>query len=859
MRLHHNAQQQWGYCVRKLFTKGRRARAFVGVFVCLMSGLSVTLSAQGSYEKHFHSFMFTMQSEITISDQDSESRIGVRLRDIALHYDEAEDAYLGEGDLEHTLFELSLSPDCEIKEPLYRSDRFYVRVEVEEYHDAAPTVRLFLRMRGDDVSTMAGEGAIIECQTSNGPRTFRFDPVPYWAAGWFVVRGDLGEDPAAPHGWPIRDLVVEGWQITGIEDEKFRIRKVLDHTAVDTSGAEIREVATYELLPCLEYSTGFEMPYDAYAFANEEAIVWPESYWTTFRYELEDEIFRELTGNPPRSRYPDWYSFERAFGEAQVLRSNVPRVFNPAALLRWKHIAMDTFRGACYGFVYSSLLHYTGLRNVFPRPIAGLTIDDAVRDEIISKHLYQISREGALADAAERNTRPRQLIEKLIANFREDGRRNRGLAVFIAGNAHSMVPMRIRRCVQGDGSDIMSEIDVWDNYEPTKHRTVTVNETQNRIIGSGSELSRGFYPDAQADVYTNPYPTMPKSGVASYPALMGGDWTEVYHRGDGTAQLVAGERGPADIHAIDYEASPDFFNLQIKTGTVPFIPGCFVANTLADRLILDLEAAGKESITVLRDGYSFDMDFEADPGTSLRAQFQTDAGTLAIATDGAMRDIVLFLARTAGNTDEAIRLIAKEFAAADSLHCHVGAGETYAVITNPGTEKTVTLELLRFGDVFTRSGRFPDITLETGATVQLVTGNNDSLATTRIALRVDSNGDGQMDEERLLRDYLATSVDAHTMPIAEMGFWPSPWDARQPVRMHYTFRNPTSARLVVYDILQRVVVELVPPTWHHAGARYETFWDGRDARGYPVPAGIYLYSLESNDGSRLTGKIPVFR
>lgn len=112
--------------------------------------------------------LFSMTSDISITSGDNVTEVGVRLPDIKLTYDKDEHAYLGEGDLMHTHYRLPLGETCWIKQPIYRSDRFFIRVEVDEYFDAAPDVRLFIRMRGMTAFTMAGAGAVVACRGQRG-------------------------------------------------------------------------------------------------------------------------------------------------------------------------------------------------------------------------------------------------------------------------------------------------------------------------------------------------------------------------------------------------------------------------------------------------------------------------------------------------------------------------------------------------------------------------------------------------------------------------------------------------------------------------------------------------------------------
>ena len=130
-----------------------------------------TLSAQikGDLAKSFDSFIFSMTSDLTMTSGDDVTEVGVKLQGIKLTYDSTEDAYLGEGDILHTHFSFPLGDACWIQERIYRSDRFFIRVEIDEYFDAAPDVRLFMRMRGTTAFTMPGEGARVAPDHRHAP------------------------------------------------------------------------------------------------------------------------------------------------------------------------------------------------------------------------------------------------------------------------------------------------------------------------------------------------------------------------------------------------------------------------------------------------------------------------------------------------------------------------------------------------------------------------------------------------------------------------------------------------------------------------------------------------------------------
>ncbi len=72
------------------------------------------------------------------------------------------------------------------------------------------------------------------------------------------------------------------------------------------------------------------------------------------------------------------------------------------------------------------------------------------------------------------------------------------------------------------------------------------------------------------------------------------------------------------------------------------------------------------------------------------------------------------------------------------------------------------------------------------------------------------------------------------------------------LRIGFGLASPARVRLEVHDLAGRRVATLAEG-WRPAGA-HEALWDGRDAHGRPVPAGVYLAVLEA-PGGRASRKV----
>ena len=87
----------------------------------------------------------------------------------------------------------------------------------------------------------------------------------------------------------------------------------------------------------------------------------------------------------------------------------------------------------------------------------------------------------------------------------------------------------------------------------------------------------------------------------------------------------------------------------------------------------------------------------------------------------------------------------------------------------------------------------------------------------------------------------ATETPPESRPLVLLPNYPNPFTDRTTV----TFRldEPAAARLVIYDVLGRVVRTLLDET-RNAG-EHTLVWDGIDNASRQVPSGVYLYRLEA--------------
>jgi FlgD Ig-like domain/FG-GAP repeat len=96
---------------------------------------------------------------------------------------------------------------------------------------------------------------------------------------------------------------------------------------------------------------------------------------------------------------------------------------------------------------------------------------------------------------------------------------------------------------------------------------------------------------------------------------------------------------------------------------------------------------------------------------------------------------------------------------------------------------------------------------------------------------------------------VASSAGASIQPLARSD--PNPFNTSTTIR--FSLGDRPRLHLLVYDSMGRLVRTLVSerkPRGDHA-----VVWDGRDEDGRPVSSGVYLYTIETDGGGPLTGKV----
>ena len=75
--------------------------------------------------------------------------------------------------------------------------------------------------------------------------------------------------------------------------------------------------------------------------------------------------------------------------------------------------------------------------------------------------------------------------------------------------------------------------------------------------------------------------------------------------------------------------------------------------------------------------------------------------------------------------------------------------------------------------------------------------------------------------------------------------YPNPFNPATTI--YYSLHSPSRVKLAVYDLLGRQV-RVLSDSFQDAGD-HSLAWDGKDDRSRPVSSGMYVYRLESDNGT----------
>lgn len=247
----------------------------------------------------------------------------------------------------------------------------------------------------------------------------------------------------------------------------------------------------------------------------------------------------------------------------------------------------------------------------------------------------------------------------------------------------------------------------------------------------------------------------------------------------------------------------------------------YVANRNDDAITAVQNSGGSSGVigSINVGDWPFEMVLGLDGNTLYVANFQDDAiGVVDLAAGTMVRTIALPDSPAGIHLDET----------GTSLYAATG---TWSVSIGPGPAFSIA-----------RSGQFSVIDTATELiTDQVVTGLPPAMLAVKevrsIACIPSPFGDGLTVIEDLATTGIADFAPAPRVRLALRG--PNPFSDRATLR--YTLPAATPLNIMVHDVSGRRVITLVDGT--RPAGDHEVSWDGRNARGDRVPAGIYVARL----------------
>jgi hypothetical protein len=97
--------------------------------------------------------------------------------------------------------------------------------------------------------------------------------------------------------------------------------------------------------------------------------------------------------------------------------------------------------------------------------------------------------------------------------------------------------------------------------------------------------------------------------------------------------------------------------------------------------------------------------------------------------------------------------------------------------------------------------------------------------------------------------YTGSPVDVPQPAATRAALTASPTPFQTSTELAFTLAAPAAVRLAIYDVSGREIRELL--NGPAPSGRTQATWDGTDARGQRVPAGVYLARLDRPDGGEV--------
>ncbi len=628
----------------------------------------------------------------------------------------------------------------------------------------------------------------------------------------------------------------------------------------------VRKTADSSLIP-------FFPEVDGWRFPNDEAHMWPATWFAQFDYAHANDPFtgqpypfafyNPLIVNAQPKDFPDWPSFVRAFGVDQCYENVGGQLYyHLPAVMCWRDIK-DDWGGSCFGFGASSPLAFfdsTNFHAAHPGvgAFAGLHELDTSgyrRNLITEYYTQQYGYEHQACMTANEPDSPRETLAKLKEMMGRNYVNGPMLAIGNNGpdgGGHVVNPYRLEADTATPGRYLVFIYDC--NHPapdiPDRRDTLFIDSAANSWSYSDFQNWPGplgfcHMMDSSASylrlpTLSSPAPHRPALRIAyiandSLNVLFNGvtdvviedhSGRRIGFRGDTVWSAIAG----AFTH-VRINGSPSRpYGYLLPSDTYK----CDIGTTDDTAMTLSIWDS-TTNYYYARGG--------ADP--SQTDEITYDTGLSVANNDPATKGCRLSCLCMGASEDRLFALEGVTLNSGERLDLTTAGGATFS-LRDYSTGQTIDFEFWTVGPSGSKWVKTETVSLPAGA-LGTVAPEWDETNLGQIKWLLDNDGDGNYDDSTILNvltgveDDTQGSLLPYRFDLAQN--YPNPFN---PVTtIGYSLPRRSHVTIAVYNVLGQKVRTLVDSE-EPAGA-YAVTWDGTTASGTTVATGVYLYRFQAGD------------
>jgi len=610
----------------------------------------------------------------------------------------------------------------------------------------------------------------------------------------------------------------------------------------------------------------YELEEDAWSFGNENALLWPESWWggnpPRFDYTGGDDPVTgldyppELTAlDPPPETFPDWPLWAEAFGTGRCYWDESSGRYRQAAVARWD-ACRGPWRGSSAGLALSSLMAFDDAARFQAAFAVGsfgnlgdLTLDDDRREAV--NLLWTRSLRAAWTGHLQENwdRTPTQTLSELEEMLLAEAGDHRIL--YLVDEWMSMARAVVPISLSASSSPSSVDLAVYDPQVPGSVQTVRI-DTLAGIWDYGASWG-GMRGMILMGPVSELYDTDLWKGISG-PDHAARDSTKAA-AGPGKTAGSVGLYGPpnAAIRITDQNGDSlgwaDGSAFDGLVGGIPIIPaGGGSGPPLGYRLlsgeyeIRATSVAGPRTcFRVFTDSVLFACRC-ANDAPDWTTRLFCGQGLGVSNPDGWAKELTLRTVLMTETGDRVFELIDIGLSSEDSLHVEAVGGSALRIV-NAGAGTAYDLRLESIGLVRRCSFQHGGIVLS-GQSSHLISPDWQNLTDQPVIISIDQGLDGSIDQTLDIYDErtAAGEQSAPGLPseVALSQNYPNPFNPR--TVLEYDLPRSGEVRMTIYNVLGQKVAS--PVRGHLPAGHHRTVWD---ASGFA--SGVYFARLEAGEYS----------